>query len=93
MDDTETEFQELHEAFRPRILRHLGRLVSEGAAEDLTQDVAAVAGTGKTRKLVHRLVRPVDARRTCGFDLVPRVPPRGPGDDRAGSLSGLLAGG
>ena len=39
MDDTETEFEELHDAFRPRILRYLGRLVSESEAEDLTQEV------------------------------------------------------
>jgi RNA polymerase sigma-70 factor, ECF subfamily len=39
MDDVENEFQELHDAFRPRILRYLGRLVSDSEAEDLTQEV------------------------------------------------------
>jgi RNA polymerase sigma-70 factor, ECF subfamily len=39
MDDQQTEFEEIHDAFRPRILRYLGRLVGESEAEDLTQEV------------------------------------------------------
>jgi RNA polymerase sigma-70 factor (ECF subfamily) len=39
MDDSELEFQKLHEAFRPRILRYLTRLVGEHEAADLTQEV------------------------------------------------------
>jgi RNA polymerase sigma-70 factor, ECF subfamily len=39
MDDVESELQELYEAFRPRIQRYLGRLVSQSEAEDLTQEV------------------------------------------------------
>jgi RNA polymerase sigma-70 factor, ECF subfamily len=35
----DTEFQELYEAFRPRILRYLRRLVDQSEAEDLTQEV------------------------------------------------------
>ncbi len=33
------EFTELHNRFRPKILRYMKRMVGEGAAEDLTQDV------------------------------------------------------
>jgi RNA polymerase sigma factor (sigma-70 family) len=34
-----TDFQSLHDQFRPRVLRYLTRLVGEGDAEDLTQAV------------------------------------------------------
>lgn len=33
------EFQSIHDRFRPRVLRYLGRLVGEAEAEDLTQSV------------------------------------------------------
>jgi RNA polymerase sigma-70 factor (ECF subfamily) len=33
------EFEEVHETFRPKIHRYLVRLVGEGEAEDLTQEV------------------------------------------------------
>lgn len=39
MSNSELEFQKLHEAFRPRILRYLTRLVGEQEAADLTQEV------------------------------------------------------
>lgn len=32
-------FQDVHDEFRPRVLRHLRRLVGDGEAEDLTQSV------------------------------------------------------
>ena len=41
MNEAETEFEEIHDAFRPRILRYLGRLVGKSEAEDLTQEVFA----------------------------------------------------
>jgi RNA polymerase sigma-70 factor, ECF subfamily len=39
MIDTEPDFRKIHDDFRPRILRYLTRLVGEGEAEDLTQEV------------------------------------------------------
>jgi len=39
MLETAIEFQSIHDAFRPRILRYLTRLVGERDAEDLTQIV------------------------------------------------------
>jgi len=39
MDDDELVFQEICDAFQPKILRYLKRLVGEDEAEDLTQDV------------------------------------------------------
>jgi RNA polymerase sigma-70 factor (ECF subfamily) len=39
MKSDELEFQTIHEAFRPKILRYLSRLVGEQEAEDLTQEV------------------------------------------------------
>jgi len=39
VDDLDTELQEIHDAFRPKILRYLKRLVGESEAEDLTQEV------------------------------------------------------
>lgn len=39
MSATAVEFQELHDAYRSRILRYLTRLVGEHEAEDLVQDV------------------------------------------------------
>jgi len=39
MGNDELEFQQVHEAFRPKIHRYLTRLVGEPEAEDLTQEV------------------------------------------------------
>src|SRR5574341_2199351 len=39
MDISELEFQKIYDAYRPRILRYLVRLVGEQEAEDLTQEV------------------------------------------------------
>ena len=39
MCNADSEFQEIHEAFRPKIRRYLARLVGESEAEDLTQEV------------------------------------------------------
>lgn len=39
MSNDESEFQKIHDTFRPKILRYLKRLVSEYEAEDLTQEV------------------------------------------------------
>ena len=41
MADGEFNFQNIHDDFRPRILRYLTRMVGEGEAEDLTQEVFA----------------------------------------------------
>ena len=38
MNDSELEFQKLYDAFQPRILRYLIRLVGENEAEDVTQE-------------------------------------------------------
>ena len=39
MGEPERDFQKIYGDFRPRILRYLTRLVGEGEAEDLTQEV------------------------------------------------------
>jgi len=39
MSDSGTEFPKIYDAFRPKILRYLTRLVGEHEAEDLTQEV------------------------------------------------------
>jgi RNA polymerase sigma-70 factor, ECF subfamily len=39
MSDTESEFQEIHDTYRPKIFRYLSRLVGEHEAEDITQEV------------------------------------------------------
>lgn len=39
MDNSEFEFQKIYDAFQPKILRYLIRLVGEHEAEDLTQEV------------------------------------------------------
>lgn len=39
MGDSELEFQKVYDAFRPRILRYLARLLEEHEAEDVTQEV------------------------------------------------------
>ena len=39
MDGSELEFQKIYDAFQPKIVRYLARLVGEGEAEDLTQEV------------------------------------------------------
>ena len=44
MADCEFNFQKIHDDFRPRILRYLTRMVGEGEAEDLTQEVFARIG-------------------------------------------------
>lgn len=33
------DFEQIHAAFRPKVQRYLARLVGEGEAEDLTQEV------------------------------------------------------
>jgi len=40
------EFQDVHDRFRPRVLRYLTRLVGEGEAEDLTQAVMLKVSEG-----------------------------------------------
>jgi len=44
MDDSELEFQKIYDAFQPKILRYLKRLVGENEAEDLTQEVFIKVG-------------------------------------------------
>jgi RNA polymerase sigma-70 factor (ECF subfamily) len=44
MADCEFDFQKIHDNFRPRILRYLTRMVVEGEAEYLTQEVFAKIG-------------------------------------------------
>ena len=44
MVDREFDFHKIHDDFRPRILRYLTRMVGEGEAEDLTQEVFARIG-------------------------------------------------
>ena len=39
MSANELEFQQIHDAFRPKVQRYLTRLVGETEAEDLTQEV------------------------------------------------------
>jgi RNA polymerase sigma-70 factor (ECF subfamily) len=39
MDDSELEFQNIYDAFQPRILRYLIRMVGENEAEDVTQEI------------------------------------------------------
>ncbi len=39
MRESELEFQKVYDAFRPRILRYLARLLDEHEAEDVTQEV------------------------------------------------------
>ncbi len=39
MDASELDFQEIYDAYQPRILRYLVRLVGEAEAEDLSQEV------------------------------------------------------
>ena len=39
MKGGESRFQEIHDIYRPKILRYLSRLVGEHDAEDLTQEV------------------------------------------------------
>lgn len=39
IDQVELEFDKIHAAFRPRVLRYLTRMVGEHEAEDLTQEV------------------------------------------------------
>ena len=39
MNETVSDFQKIHDEFRPKIQRYLMRLVGEYEAEDLTQDV------------------------------------------------------
>jgi RNA polymerase sigma-70 factor (ECF subfamily) len=46
MPETAIEFQSVHDAFRPRILRYLIRLVGERDAEDLTQIVLLKVNQG-----------------------------------------------
>lgn len=46
MPETAIEFQSIHDAFRPRILRYLIRLVGEREAEDLTQIVLLKVNEG-----------------------------------------------
>lgn len=39
MSEPESDFRKIYDDYRPRILRYLTRLVGEGEAEDLTQEV------------------------------------------------------
>jgi DNA-directed RNA polymerase specialized sigma24 family protein len=39
MDEAILSFDEIHEAYRPKIRRYLARMVGEDEAEDLTQEV------------------------------------------------------
>ncbi len=39
MDDREPKFQDVYDAYHPRILRYVTRLVGEAEAEDLTQEI------------------------------------------------------
>jgi RNA polymerase sigma-70 factor, ECF subfamily len=41
MSDSELEFQNVHDTFRPKILRYLTRMVGQQEAEDVTQEVFA----------------------------------------------------
>ncbi len=39
METTQSEFQEIYDAFQPKILRYLTRMLGSHEAEDLTQEV------------------------------------------------------
>lgn len=39
MEHIESEFEKVHQLFRPKVLRYLARLVGKHEAEDLTQEV------------------------------------------------------
>lgn len=39
MNEVELDFEQVHDEYRPRILRYLRRMVGEQEAEDVTQDV------------------------------------------------------
>jgi RNA polymerase sigma-70 factor (ECF subfamily) len=41
MNTSKSEFDEIYDAFQPKILRYMARLVSDDEAEDLTQEVFA----------------------------------------------------
>lgn len=43
-DDPGLRFQQIYDEYRPRILRYLARMVGEGEAEDLTQEVFVKVG-------------------------------------------------
>lgn len=46
MTDGDLEFEKIHHTFRPKILRYLTRLVGEGEAEDLAQEVFVKVNQG-----------------------------------------------
>ena len=46
MSDGDLEFEKIHQIFRPKILRYLTRLVGEGEAEDLAQEVFVKVNQG-----------------------------------------------
>lgn len=49
MAEPSAGFQAIHDAYRPRILRYLTRLVGQAEAEDLTQDVLIKISNGLRR--------------------------------------------
>jgi len=46
MKETELDFRQIHDAYRPRIARYLARLAGEDEAEDLCQEVFARVDRG-----------------------------------------------
>jgi RNA polymerase sigma-70 factor (ECF subfamily) len=46
MEENKPDFQQVYEAYQPKILRYLARLVGEPGAEDLTQEVFVKVARG-----------------------------------------------
>jgi len=77
MDVGELEFQEIYDAFQPRMLCYLTRLVGEHEAEDLTQEVfvkvsqalKTFRGEAKLSTWIYRIATnaAIDKMRTCSF--------------------------
>lgn len=73
----ETDFRKIYDAFRPKVLRYLARLVGEHEAEDLTQEVffkvsqglSSFRGESKLATWIYRIARntALDRVRSAAF--------------------------
>jgi RNA polymerase sigma-70 factor (ECF subfamily) len=80
------DFEAVHEAYRPRILRYLTRLVGESEAEDLTQEVfvrvhrslPTFRGESQLSTWLYRIAShaAIDRMRTAGFRAEATQAPR-----------------
>ena len=68
MDNSAVDFPQIYDAFHPKILRYLTRLVGETEAEDLLQEVFII---------VNQALGPFAARRSFppGSTASPPMPP------------------